>query len=178
MISQPLIPAIRNMKEFERLLRSDYEYLTLLHTHLSHVQSIVKLAHQNGKKIVLHMDMIDGLKSDEQATEYICQTVRPDGIISTKKQVILTAKKKGMLTIQRLFLIDRLALEHGLELIEKTNPDYIELLPGVAPSVIGEVKERTNIPLIAGGLIQEPHQVKEAIGAGAISVSTSAKALW
>jgi glycerol uptake operon antiterminator len=44
--------------------------------------------------------------------------------------VILKAKQKGVIAIHRMFLIDSHALERSYRLVEKTKPDYIEVLPG------------------------------------------------
>ena len=35
-------------------------------------------------------------------------------------------------------------------MIETAQPDYIELLPGIIPSMIQEIHERTQIPVITG----------------------------
>ena len=178
MLKRHILPAIRNMKDFDTLLSSPYEQLILLHTHLGQVKSIVQTAQKKGKKIWIHADMIDGLRNDERGTQFLCQEVKPDGIVSTKKQVILEAKKKGILTIQRLFLLDAQALEHGLSLIEQTKPDYIELLPGIVPSMIEEIAEKTSTPIIASGLIRKKEDIQTALQAGAIAISTSHQKLW
>lgn len=47
------------------------------------------------KKLLIHADLIDGLKSDEYAMEFLAQEVQPDGIITTRNSVVLAAKKKG-----------------------------------------------------------------------------------
>lgn len=166
------------MKDFDTLLSSPYEQLILLHTHLAQVKSIVQTAQKRGKKIWIHADMIDGLRNDENGTQFLCQDVKPNGIVSTKRQVIVEAKKKGILSIQRLFLLDAQALEHGLSLVEQTKPDYIELLPGIVPSMIEEISKKTNTPIIASGLVREKEEIETAIRAGAIAVSTSHKKLW
>lgn len=178
LLTQSIIPSIRNFKDFDQLLETEYEYLILLNVHIGQVKSIVNQARQCGKKMILHADLIDGLKSDEYATEYLAQDIRPAGIISTRNNVVVTAKKRGLIAIQRLFLLDTLALENSYLQLEKTAPNYIEVLPGVIPHIITEVLERTNIPILAGGLIRTKDDVQRAIDAGAIAVTTSRKALW
>lgn len=178
MITQQVLPAIKNMKEFERILKTDFEYIVILNSHIAQIKNIVDTAHKYRKKILIHIDMVSGLKNDVNGTVFICQEIRPDGIISTKKQAIITAKKRGLLAIQRLFLIDSTALSNGLDLLETTQPDYIELLPGIVPSMIKEIQEKTNTPIIAGGLIRTREEIDCAIRSGATSVSTSIKELW
>ena len=52
-------------------------------------------------------------------------------------------------------------------------------MPGVLlPEVIGEVVDRFDGPVIAGGLVRTEEQVKVALNAGAAAVSTSKEELW
>lgn len=177
-MKQKVIPASRSFKDFENFLESDYEIGVLLEIHVAQLKNIAKLSHDYGKKMIYHVDLIDGLKNDDYATEFICQEFNPFALISTKANVITKAKQKGVLSIQRLFLIDSHALEQGYRLIEKTKPDYLEVLPGTMPWMIKEVKEKTNIKILAGGLIRTPKEIDQAIAAGADAVTTSKKELW
>lgn len=175
---QKILPAVRNMKDLETLVKSDYKYIVLLDSHIGRLNGIVKYARSVGKKVFLHADLVHGLKSDEYAAEFLCQEVKPDGLISTRTSVIQTAKKKGIIGIQRLFLLDSIALETSYKMIEKANPDFIEVLPGIMPNIITEIKEKTKIPIFAGGLIRTMDDVNLALGAGATAVTTSRKELW
>jgi glycerol uptake operon antiterminator len=175
---QAILPAIRKMKDLEKLLHSPFSYIVLLDSHIGQIQSIVNLAKASGKHILLHVDLVEGLKNDEYATEYLCQHVRPAGLISTRAGVITKTKQNGLLAIQRLFLLDSSALEKSYTLLERTQPDYIEVLPGVMPHIIKEVKERTGIPIFAGGLIRTVNDVDQALEAGATAVTTSHMELW
>ncbi|HEY1216863.1 MAG TPA: glycerol-3-phosphate responsive antiterminator, partial [Bryobacteraceae bacterium] len=110
--------------------------------------------------------------------EFLCQSIRPAGMISTRANVITKTKQNGLLAIQRLFLLDSSALDKSYTLLERTQPDYIEVLPGVIPHMITEVKERSGIPIFAGGLIRSVNDVENALQAGATAVTTSDTALW
>ncbi len=173
-----MLPAVRQIKDLERLLPSPWVYLVLLGGRLGQLHSMVKLAEQHGKRILVHADLIDGLKNDEYAAEFLCQHIRPAGLISTRVAVIRKAKQNGVLAIQRLFLIDSGALETSVELAKQAQPDLIEVLPGLLPAWIREVRARTGVPVIAGGLIRTPEEVAAALEAGATAVTTSRPALW
>ncbi len=175
---QKILPAFSSMKQFEKFLDSEYEIGVFLETHISQLTHIYQLSKQYKKKIIYHVDLIHGLKNDDYATEYICQEYKPYGLISTKSAVIMKAKQKGVVAIQRMFLIDSHALERSYRLVEKTKPDYIEVLPGAMPWMIKEVKERTNTKILAGGLIRSAKMVEEALDAGADGITTSNKELW
>ena len=50
--------------------------------------------------------------------------------------------------------------------------------PEREPRVIAQVSRHTNVPIIAGGLIQTPLDVEKILASGAIAVSTSRSELW
>ncbi len=175
---QQILPAARTAKELESFLDTDFHYIILLNSHVAQLRSLVRLVKSNGKELLLHADLVQGLRSDEYAAQFLAQDIRPKGLISTRKNVVLTAKKNKLLAVQRLFLLDSIALESSYKLLETTKPDLIEVLPGVMPHIITEVYEKTKIPIIAGGLIRTGNEVSAALKAGAVAVSTSRKELW
>jgi glycerol uptake operon antiterminator len=176
---QKVLPAIKRMKDFDKVLKSDFEYLVMLEIHIAQLESVMKYARNHDKKLILHADLIQGLKNDEYSAEFLCQRMKPDGLISTRGSVLKTAKKNGVLAIQRIFLLDTIALETSYKLAAKINPDFIEILPGIVlPRFIKKVNEDTGIPVIAGGLIHEKQEVEHALAAGAKAVTTSREELW
>ncbi|KGX86596.1 glycerol-3-phosphate responsive antiterminator [Pontibacillus litoralis] len=173
-----VLPAARNIKDFEKLIQSNAEFIILLEVRVSQVKSLVHLAKRHNKKVLIHADLIQGLKTDEYAIEFLCNEIKPHGIISTRANVISRVKKQKLIAIQRLFLLDSHALEHNLSLIQKTQPDYIEVLPGLVPKLIKEIYDKVQIPVIAGGLIRTEEDVQNAIDGGAIAVTSSVKELF
>jgi len=170
---QKIIQAISTMKEFEKFLRTEDIYAILMNIHISLVADAIRRAHEHQKKLLLHLDLIKGLSSDESGCEYACQYLQADGIISTKGKVIETAKKNHKLAILRLFLIDSKSLEKGIALCETVHPDYMEVLPGIACSIVPYIKERTNCPIMCGGLLKTSQQIEDCIKAGAFAVTIS-----
>lgn len=173
-----IIPAIRRMKDFEKALESDYEYIVLLETRLSRLKSLVYYSKRAGKKALIHVDLIQGLKADEYGMEFLVREIEPHGILSTRGNIIKLAKKHKLLAIQRVFLLDSLALEQNIKMVNRFHPDCIEVLPGIIPDVIQELKNQTNKPVIAGGLIRTSDEVENALSRGAVAVTTSNKKLW
>src|SRR5690606_34316008 len=149
-----VLPAIRDMKDFENALHSKHENLIFLESRLSQISNLVKYSRQQNKKVFMHVDLIQGLKVDDYGLEYLINNIKVDGIISTRGNVISTAKKHKLIGIQRLFAIDSHALDHNLKICKNVQPDYIEVLPGIIPDVLKQVNEETGIPVIAGGLIR------------------------
>jgi glycerol uptake operon antiterminator len=175
---QSLIPVSKNKRQYDLFLKSSYEYGVYLDTDLLHLKPISKLAKENEKKILIHTDLIQGLKNDEYSIEYICQEIKPYGIISTRPSVIAKAKKRGLMTIQRIFLLDSQALEKSYAIAQKTQADYLEILPGVIPGFIKKIANDIKIPILAGGLVTTKEEVNCALNAGAQAVTTSHVALW
>ncbi|MGD6847985.1 glycerol-3-phosphate responsive antiterminator [Rossellomorea aquimaris] len=175
---QKILPAIRSMKDFDKMLETSFHYGVFLDLHVGMLKSVFDFARKENRKMFLHLDLIHGLSSDEYATEYICQEIKPYGIISTKGNVIKKARQKGIFSTQRMFVIDSSAMNRSIELIHKTDPDFIEVLPGVIPKIITEIREKTGKPIFAGGLIDTVEEVESALEAGATAITTSDRVLW
>lgn len=175
---QKILPAVKKTKDLEELLHSSFEYIVLLDCHLSQLQQMVTMSKEAGKKLLIHADLIQGLKTDDYASEFLCQKIRPAGIISTRANMIIKAKQNKILSVQRLFLIDSNALNKSYALLKRTQPDFIEVLPGIMPHIIKEVRLETGIPIFAGGLIRTIADIENALEAGAEGVTTSVKQLW
>lgn len=176
--NQRILPAARSIKDFERLLKSPHEYVILMDCHAAQLKSLVSAAKKRHKKVLLHVDLVKGLRNDEHAAEFLCQQIRPAGLISTRTQVVQVAKKRSLLAIQRIFLLDTHALETSYRLLDSFRPDYIEVLPGIIPHILQEVRQRTRIPILAGGLIRSREEVLAALDAGAVAVTTSSRDIW
>ena len=74
--------------------------------------------------------------------------------------------------------MDSSSFEHGLRLLRNTPPDMAEVLPGIAPKAIRQLAAALDKPVIAGGMISEPAEVRDALAAGALAVSASEEKLW
>ncbi len=173
-----IIPAVRKMKEFELALETPFDTVVFLETRISQLKSMIHYAKKANKNVLVHFDLIHGLKSDDYGMEFLVHEMKPDGILSTRGNVVTLAKKHQLLAIQRMFLLDSIALENNLKLINRIKPDCVEVLPGIMPSIIKQIYDKTNLPIIAGGLVTSSNDVKAAYDAGAIAVSTSRKNLW
>lgn len=178
MINQPIIPAINKIKSFEVFLKTDLTYGFVMDIHINHLVNMVKQAHSLKKKIIVHIDMIKGVSNDDEGCEFLCQTLKVDGIISTKPKLVEIAKKNKKISILRLFMIDTKSLNKGLELINSYNFDYLEVLPATSFSSIPYAIKHCPVPLIGGGLIQSDEDIKQCLDLGMQAISTSNTDLW
>lgn len=177
-VEKQIIPAVRTPEDLAEACRSEWPAIFLLTGDLLTVEHYVGQALRAGKQVFLHVDFIMGLGGDPIVMKYIAEKVRPTGIISTKSHFVKHAKRNGLMAIQRLFLIDTGALQHGIQNIEQSGPDAVEIMPGLIPRVIRELKSRVNVPIIAGGLIRDHSEIHTALEAGAMAVSMGDKRLW
>jgi len=99
-------------------------------------------------------------------------------VITTKPGMARKAKELGLPVIQRYFMLDSLSVESAADGIAKSAQDAIEIMPGILPRIIAHLSHQTQVPIIAGGLIQQPSDVEKILASGAIAVSTTRPALW
>ena len=129
--------------------------------------------------VLLHIDLVNGLSNDESGLRYVATAFeRIDGVVTVRHHLAPLAKKLNLMCVVRLFLQDGRAVERGLGVIDKSRPDAVELLPGVAFLQVAERFANLPIPCIAGGLIRSKETVDSIHAAGCKAVSTSNVKLW
>jgi glycerol uptake operon antiterminator len=82
------------------------------------------------------------------------------------------------LPVLRLFIIDSHSLVTGIKNVLETCPDAVEVMPGIAIKLVERIKDKINVPIIAGGLISTKEDIIEALSKGVLAVSTSSEELW
>jgi glycerol uptake operon antiterminator len=174
----PIIAAVRDVSLIERAVLSPVETIFLMTGDIFSIDHCVEVCRKNNKSIFLHVDLIKGIANDREGIRYLSRKVKPDGIVSTRNQLLQAAKKEGLLAVQHLFMIDTLAYENGIRNILDIKPDAIEIMPGLMPRVIREFTEKIDCPIITAGLIKNPDEVKEVIEAGAHAVAIGEPRLW
>lgn len=176
--SNHIIAAVKDAENLDAALESDSKIIFFLSGSIFNLKQIVQKAKNKNKMIFIHVDLLDGFSKDATALKYICEEICPDGIISTKNNILKTAKAMGFLTVQRVFIIDSLSIETAVKSSHMINPDAIEILPGIMPKITKKISETSAVPLIVGGLIRENNEVEEAINSGALGVSTTSQIIW
>jgi glycerol uptake operon antiterminator len=174
-LQNPVIAAVRKDVEFESAVNSPVSVIFMLKADVMTLKDV--LANKKDKKVFVHIDMADGVGKDKKGIELL-KSLGVDGIITTKNHLVYYAKEQGLYTVQRFFIIDSASIATALESINNTKPDYAELLPGIMPRVVTEFVEKTQTPIIAGGLIKDKTDIISVLSAGAEAVSTAKKELW
>ena len=175
---KPVIAAVRERADAAQAARSSAAAVFLLGGSILTLEETVAMLRGAGKTVFIHMDLCEGLGRDAAAVRWCARNLKPDGMISTKSQLLHAAKEEGLITIQRMFLMDSASLVSGMKLMKGNPPDMVELMPGLIPKSISAVSAKLSIPVIAGGMITEADEVAQALKAGALAVSTSDRVLW
>lgn len=128
--------------------------------------------------VLLHIDLVNGLANDESGLKYVATLDGVDGVVTTRHHLAPLARKLGLMCVVRLFLQDGRAVERGLAVIDKSKPDAVEVLPGVAFLQVADRFNHLPIPCIAGGLIRTAEVVQQILAGGCRAVSTSNAELW
>ncbi len=178
MKKNPVIAGVKDIKDLEAALGSDCEIIFLLCGTIFNLKQAVKKVKDSGKLIFIHVDLIDGFSKDAMALKYISEEICPDGIISTKNSQLKVAKSLGLLTVQRIFIIDSLSIDTAVKASQLLNPDAIEIMPGIMPRITKKLSSNLDLPVIVGGLVSEKEDVTMAVASGALGVSTTEKSLW
>jgi len=172
------IPAIRHPEDWTALegLRPGWAFI--LGGGLDAVAQATGLLQRKKWRVFLHVDMIRGLSKDLEGLRFLREYAGPDGIISTHSPVITQGRRAGLLTVQRIFLLDSQSVATGIQQTHSTEPDVVETLPGILPDVTRRVIREVACPVITGGLITSQEQVAMMLAAGVKGVSTSDRSLW
>lgn len=171
----PLVASVHEDR-FGQALESPAQIVFVLEGTVMTVADQIRMAHEKGKAIFVHIDLMRGIGKDRCGVEYLVK-LGADGIISTRASLIKNAKEFGVIAVQRYFAIDSQGIESIREMIGSTRPDFIEIMPGVVNKVIARFVSE-EVPVIAGGLIETKAEVTAALSCGAIAVSTGTQDLW
>ncbi len=173
----PIIAAVKNDDELQKALSSDCRIVFILYGTLMNIASLVDRVADADKYALVHIDLVDGLSTKRDVVvDFICECTRAHGVISTRPALVRHAKARGLIAIQRFFLLDSLAFNNVLR--QHAEGDAIDILPGTMPKIIQRLAAEVRCPIIASGLISDKEDIIAALSAGASAVSTTNAALW
>ncbi|ADU51752.1 glycerol-3-phosphate responsive antiterminator, GlpP [Thermaerobacter marianensis DSM 12885] len=175
----PIIPAVRRDEDLDPALGSPAGALFLLSASLLTLPRVIERCRAAGKAVFVHYDLVEGLAGDRSGVEFLARYARPDGIITTRSTVARYSLEVGLETILRIFALDSAAVATAVQVIRRTQPGAVEVLPASLPAwVFAEIRTVHQGPLVAGGLVRALPDIKKVLAAGATAVSTSNPALW
>ena len=173
----PIIAAVRDKESLLAACDSPCKVIFLLSADLLSLAELTKTVHEKGKSLFLHMDLADGIGKDAVGIQFVKQC-GVEGIISTRSSLIKLAKEAEITCVQRFFMVDSHSVNTALTSVHTSRPDMIEIMPGTQCKVTERIATATDIPIIAGGLIESIEEIKSVIKSGASAVSTGKRELW
>ena len=174
----PLVAAVKDEEGLKKSLESGIRVVFILFGNICSIPELVRQVKDSGRMAIVHVDLITGLSQREICVDFIRRQTRADGIISTKAALISRARELGLITIQRFFVIDSMALSNVERQKDSCHPDFIEILPGTMPKIFRRICSQLQTPVIAGGLISDKEDIMAALGAGACAISTTNPQVW
>lgn len=175
---EPIVAAIKDDEGLKKSLNSDCKFIFILYGNICNISKIVKQVKEADKAAIVHIDLVEGLAAKDISVHFIRENTDADGIISTKPQLIRTARELGFYTIQRFFILDSLSVSNVIKQLSTINSDVIEILPAINSKIVKYISCKCNVPLIVGGIVIDKEDVYRLLNAGAIAVSTSKEDLW
>ncbi len=174
-----VIAAVRREADLDTAISQPGRVVFLLYGDINTAPGVVERLKERGKAVFLHLDLMGGFGGDRSALRFIARHLAPHGVLSTRTNLLKHAAEEGLLTIQRVFLLDSTALQTAITVARSASPTAIEAMPGTLPQwVIRTLREELKIPLILGGLLTNRTDIERAIAAGAHATSVSRPELW
>ena len=174
-----VIPSVRTPHTMYAACASPSKIVFLLFGTPLIIGALATQVRDAGKLPIVNMDLLAGLARDTAAIEFLARS-GVAGIISTHQDALRMARSHGLLSFQRTFALDSVAVANSVRSLEHFLPDVIELLPAIAaPVILPAIHEVSpSLPVIGCGLVRSLSQIDELVRQGIISISVSEPSLW
>jgi len=176
----PVIPCASNYKE---IFIDNYKNIRVIYIYdigILDLLEIKKINEKEKKYIILNIDSLRGISTDEEGADFIKKYLSIDIVSSSSPKLTARFRKRGFLTMQSIFVLDTLSTHKAIKLIEAGNPNIIDLRPGILYMNVRDalVSHFPDIPIVCSGFIDNGEKLKGMLSRGAIGITTSKKDLW
>lgn len=174
-----VIPSVRTPQTLAAACTSPSQFVFLLFGTPLIIGALAAQVRGAGKLPIANMDLLAGFARDTAAIEFLAKA-GVAGIISTHQDALRMARSHGLLSFQRTFALDSVAVANSVRSLEHFLPDVIELLPAIAAPLILPVIHDVSpkLPVIGCGLVRSLCQIDELVRQGIVSISVSEPSLW
>jgi glycerol uptake operon antiterminator len=176
--ADPVIASVKDAEALRDALDSDSLVVFLRFGSLLTLGDLVAQTKAAGRICFVDVDLLDGFAGRPVVIEYLTHHTDADGIVSAKPSIVRAAREHGLVAGHRFFLLDSQSYKTMIDVSRANPPDFIEVLPGCLPRVIGWIREELDLPVIAGGLICDRRDALDALDAGASAVVSSRRGVW
>ncbi len=173
-----MVPAVRSVEDVREACPRGAAAIFFFKGDVFALREVLPACRGTGIPVYVHLDLLEGVGKDAAGVR-VLRELGAAGVVSTRGPLLREAREAGMLAVHRVFMVDSEALRTGLSAVRTSEPDLVEVLPGVVvPYVIRELRSALRVPVIGAGLVTRPEQVAAILRAGAVGVSASARRLW
>lgn len=175
-LDKTIIPSVRELKCMSLACQTTSPLVFLINTNIGNLKQQVDFVHSTGKQACVQLEMIDGLAGNQTAIRLLKQLFKVDAISTTNVASANAARKVGLYSIYRFFMIDSVSLDRTLKTLKNNSFDAIELLPSYYSTVYYKKIHDAVLPttkFIAGGFIRKKSQIDHIFNVGVNAVSTS-----
>ncbi len=174
----PVIPAVRSVEDVEKACRRGAAAIFFFKGDVFGLRDALPRCRAAGIPVYVHLDLLEGVGKDAAGIR-VLKELGAAGVVSTRGPLLREAKAAGLLSIHRVFMVDSEAFRTGLSAVRGSEPDLLEVLPGVVvPCMMEELRRSLQVPVIGAGLVTQVEQVAAILRSGAVGVSASARRLW
>ncbi|MFR9731134.1 glycerol-3-phosphate responsive antiterminator [Saccharopolyspora sp. MS10] len=178
LLDSPVVASVKDEAGMRAVVDAEPAVVFLLFGSILTLPDLVDRLRAAGKVVLVNVDMVEGLEGRDVAADFVAERTRAHGVLSGKAPIVKAAKARGLLAVHRSFLVDSFSYRALGRQLAISRPDFVEILPGCVPRVISWLREDTEVPIIAGGLVCDKEDVLAALGAGAIAIATSNADVW
>ena len=168
----PVIAAVKDDDGLKRALRSEAPVLFLLYGDILTIRDTVAQVREAGKRVFVHLDLVEGLSTREISVDFIARSTAADGVISTKAALTRRARELGLVAIQRIFLLDSMALKNLERHVSNETADLVEAHHRRRPDLRQGGRHRGPGGRSGGGVLHQPRCV-EYVGPGQAHMDVS-----
>lgn len=173
----PIIATLYGAEQIDSFVDSASEIAIVANVELRRLQAVVAAVTRADKVAIVNIDSCEGISPDKAGVEYLAE-IGATSLVSTRVATIQRANRAGLLTMQKVFVTDRSTWPRSLKALEQSDPNLVQLMPAPMLSHI-TLKERSALPpIVASGFVSTANDVRSALAAGAVAVSTSDSAMW
>ncbi|PBI96002.1 Glycerol-3-phosphate responsive antiterminator [Variovorax boronicumulans] len=173
----PIIATLYGAEQIDAFIDSTTEIAIVANVELRKLHAVVATITRADKIAIVNIDSCEGISPDKGGVEYLAE-IGATSLVSTRVATIQRANRAGLLTMQKVFVTDRSTWPRSVKALEQSDPNLVQLMPApMLPHI--SAKERNALPpIVASGFVVTPNDVRSALAAGAVAVSTSDAAMW
>ena len=173
----PVILGIKSEQDVEPAVKNSGKIVFTLFGNIADIVSMIGRLKEAGKIVFVNVDLVDGFESKSSVLRFLKENTETDGIISSKAAMLQVAKELGFYTVHRFFILDSVSYGNISEQLNKSNPDFVNIVPGWSKIIEWTVQEHKK-PVIASGLISDRKSVSDSLKAGAAAICTTNHDVW